>query len=140
MASRRLPRYRARMSMVQPPSRLLLGPGPSMVNARVYAAMAKPQVGHLDPWFLELLEHVKERLVLAPAELLSREPDRALELHHRALAARPAAVRVHLDVALLGGRSRAWPVPAPDADLRERSPVLVGDLAELPKEPARVIA
>ncbi len=50
------------MSMVQPPSRLLLGPGPSMVNARVYAAMAKPQVGHLDPWFLELLEHVQQSL------------------------------------------------------------------------------
>jgi alanine-glyoxylate transaminase/serine-glyoxylate transaminase/serine-pyruvate transaminase len=54
--------YPARMSMVQPPSRLLLGPGPSMVNARVYAAMAKPQVGHLDPWFLELLEHVQKSL------------------------------------------------------------------------------
>jgi alanine-glyoxylate transaminase/serine-glyoxylate transaminase/serine-pyruvate transaminase len=50
------------MSNVQPPSRLLLGPGPSMVNARVYAAMARPLVGHLDPYFLELLEQVQRDL------------------------------------------------------------------------------
>jgi alanine-glyoxylate transaminase/serine-glyoxylate transaminase/serine-pyruvate transaminase len=30
-----------------------------MVNARVYAAMARPLVGHLDPYFLDLLEHVQ---------------------------------------------------------------------------------
>lgn len=30
-----------------------------MVNARVYAAMARPLVGHLDPYFLELLERVQ---------------------------------------------------------------------------------
>src|SRR6185369_9187205 len=59
LASRRPPRYRATMNNVQPPSRLLLGPGPSMVNARVYAAMARPLVGHLDPYFLELLERVQ---------------------------------------------------------------------------------
>jgi len=47
------------MSTIQPPSRLLLGPGPSMVNARVYAAMARPLVGHLDPYFLEVLEQVQ---------------------------------------------------------------------------------
>ena len=50
------------MNIVQPPSRLLLGPGPSMVNARVYAAMARPLVGHLDPFFLDLLEHVQNDL------------------------------------------------------------------------------
>lgn len=50
------------MRTAQPPSRLLLGPGPSMVNSRVYAAMAKPLVGHLDPWFLEMLEHVQQDL------------------------------------------------------------------------------
>ncbi|MBI3665709.1 MAG: alanine--glyoxylate aminotransferase family protein, partial [Acidobacteria bacterium] len=32
-----------------PPARLLLGPGPSMVDYRVYQAMAAPVVGHLDP-------------------------------------------------------------------------------------------
>ncbi|MFN2376156.1 MAG: alanine--glyoxylate aminotransferase family protein [Candidatus Binatia bacterium] len=50
------------MSTVSPPSRLLLGPGPSMVHARVYAAMARPLVGHLDPYFLELLEQVQKDL------------------------------------------------------------------------------
>jgi alanine-glyoxylate transaminase / serine-glyoxylate transaminase / serine-pyruvate transaminase len=50
------------MSAVQPPSRLLLGPGPSTVNSRVYAAMARPLVGHLDPYFLDLLERVQENL------------------------------------------------------------------------------
>jgi alanine-glyoxylate transaminase / serine-glyoxylate transaminase / serine-pyruvate transaminase len=33
-----------------------------MVNARVYAAMARPLVGHLDPWFLEVLEQVQRDL------------------------------------------------------------------------------
>lgn len=33
-----------------------------MVNARVYAAMARPLVGHLDPWFLEILEQVQADL------------------------------------------------------------------------------
>jgi len=33
-----------------------------MVNARVYAAMARPLVGHLDPYFLELLAKVQEDL------------------------------------------------------------------------------
>lgn len=33
-----------------------------MVNARVYAAMARPLVGHLDPYFLELLEQVQDDL------------------------------------------------------------------------------
>lgn len=55
-------RYRASMSTIQPPSRLLLGPGPSMVNARVYAAMSRPLVGHLDPYFLEVLEQVQDNL------------------------------------------------------------------------------
>lgn len=45
-----------------PPSRLLLGPGPSMVNPRVYAAMGRPMVGHLDPFFLKLLDAVQSGL------------------------------------------------------------------------------
>ena len=38
------------------PSRLLLGSGPSPVPERVLAALAQPTVGHLDPWFGELME------------------------------------------------------------------------------------
>jgi len=45
-----------------PPPRLLLGPGPSMVHPKVSAAMAAPLVGHLDPFFLQLLDRVQEDL------------------------------------------------------------------------------
>jgi hypothetical protein len=33
----------------QPPRRYLFGQGPSMVHPRVYGALSKPIVGHLDP-------------------------------------------------------------------------------------------
>lgn len=38
-----------------PPERLLTGPGPANVDPRVTAAMAGPLVGHLDPFFLQLM-------------------------------------------------------------------------------------
>jgi alanine-glyoxylate transaminase/serine-glyoxylate transaminase/serine-pyruvate transaminase len=47
---------------VDPPLRLLMGPGPSMVHQKVSTAMAAPLVGHLDPFFLELLDRVQEDL------------------------------------------------------------------------------
>ena len=34
-----------------PPTRLMLTPGPSSMDPRVYKALASPLVGHLDPWF-----------------------------------------------------------------------------------------
>lgn len=48
--------------MRSPPERLLLGPGPSPVSDRVRRAMAEPLVGHMDPWFLELLDEIARRL------------------------------------------------------------------------------
>jgi alanine-glyoxylate transaminase/serine-glyoxylate transaminase/serine-pyruvate transaminase len=42
--------------------RLLLGPGPSNVNARVLETMRQPLVGHLDPVFLAIMDEVQERL------------------------------------------------------------------------------
>ncbi|MGC1483522.1 MAG: alanine--glyoxylate aminotransferase family protein [Candidatus Acidiferrum sp.] len=36
---------------LNPPSRLMLTPGPSSIDSRVYRALAAPLVGHLDPWF-----------------------------------------------------------------------------------------
>jgi alanine-glyoxylate transaminase / serine-glyoxylate transaminase / serine-pyruvate transaminase len=42
-----------------PPTRLMLTPGPSSVDPRVYRAMATPLVGHLDPWFLEMMGDVQ---------------------------------------------------------------------------------
>jgi alanine-glyoxylate transaminase/serine-glyoxylate transaminase/serine-pyruvate transaminase len=37
------------------PSRILLTPGPSMIDPVVYRALANPQVGHLDPWFTHMM-------------------------------------------------------------------------------------
>src|SRR5215813_7199160 len=45
-----------------PPKRVLLGPGPSPVEDRVLAAMAKPVLGHLDPLFLRCMDEIQEML------------------------------------------------------------------------------
>lgn len=45
-----------------PPERILLGPGPSNVSARVLAALARPTVGYLDPFLVALLEHTTGQL------------------------------------------------------------------------------
>jgi alanine-glyoxylate transaminase/serine-glyoxylate transaminase/serine-pyruvate transaminase len=45
-----------------PPTRLMLTPGPSNVHPRVYRAMATPLVGHLDPWFMEMMGDVQVML------------------------------------------------------------------------------
>lgn len=42
-----------------PPTRILLGPGPSEVPARVLAAMARPTVGYLDPSYVRLMEELQ---------------------------------------------------------------------------------
>ena len=44
------------------PARILMGPGPSMVDPRVYQAMAAPLVGHLDPEFVRLMDRTQELL------------------------------------------------------------------------------
>ncbi len=45
-----------------PPQRLMMTPGPSCVDPRVYRAMAAPIVGHMDPWFTQMMEDVQEML------------------------------------------------------------------------------
>lgn len=50
------------VSELRPPERLLLGPGPSQVHPRVLRAMSAPLVGHLDPYFLQCMEDVKDLL------------------------------------------------------------------------------
>lgn len=45
-----------------PPARILLGPGPSDVPARVLAAMARPTVGYLDATYVALLEALQPLL------------------------------------------------------------------------------
>jgi alanine-glyoxylate transaminase / serine-glyoxylate transaminase / serine-pyruvate transaminase len=45
-----------------PPRRYLFGPGPSMVHPRVYEALSKPIVGHLDPYFIQVMTDVQQLL------------------------------------------------------------------------------
>lgn len=49
-------------SELNPPPRLLLGPGPSNVAPRVLKAMSMPTIGHLDPAFLQLMSDVQTLL------------------------------------------------------------------------------
>src|SRR3954452_7049122 len=47
---------------LNPPPRLLLGPGPSDAHPRVLTAMTTPLLGHLDPQFLEIMAETAEML------------------------------------------------------------------------------
>ena len=47
---------------VNPPVRTLMGPGPSDIHPNVLAAMAAPTVGHLDPYFLQIMDEVQSML------------------------------------------------------------------------------
>ncbi len=47
---------------LNPPRRILLGPGPSPVDDRVLRAMSAPLVGHLDPLFVKTMDEVQELL------------------------------------------------------------------------------
>ncbi|WP_255487339.1 pyridoxal-phosphate-dependent aminotransferase family protein [Oceanospirillum sediminis] len=49
-------------SSFHPPVRTLMGPGPSDVDPRVLAAMARPIIGHLDPEFISMMDQVKTML------------------------------------------------------------------------------
>jgi alanine-glyoxylate transaminase / serine-glyoxylate transaminase / serine-pyruvate transaminase len=50
---------------LNPPRRYLFGPGPTMVHPRVYEALSKPIVGHLDPYFIQVMGDVQELLKTA---------------------------------------------------------------------------
>ena len=47
---------------INPPRRTLMGPGPSDVSASVLSALAAPTVGHLDPYFLKIMDEVQDML------------------------------------------------------------------------------
>src|SRR6202522_4734311 len=51
-----------RFPALEPPRRYLFGPGPSMVDPRVYKALSKPIVGHLDPYFIRVMGDVQQLL------------------------------------------------------------------------------
>jgi alanine-glyoxylate transaminase / serine-glyoxylate transaminase / serine-pyruvate transaminase len=41
---------------------LLMGPGPSCVHDDVYAALSKKTLGHLDPYFIRIMDAIKDNL------------------------------------------------------------------------------
>ena len=45
-----------------PPTRTLMGPGPSDVNPRILEAMSRPTLGHLDPVFVTMMDEMKVML------------------------------------------------------------------------------
>ncbi len=47
---------------LDPGSRVLMGPGPSDVASRVLQAMSSPCIGHLDPYFLAVMNECQELL------------------------------------------------------------------------------
>ena len=53
------------MKSFNPPSRTLMGPGPSDVHPRILNAMAKTTIGHLDPSFIDMMDEIKEMLQYA---------------------------------------------------------------------------
>src|ERR1700692_1018191 len=50
---------------LKPPTRYLFGPGPTMVHPRVYEALSKPIVGHLDAYFIQVMSDVQQLLKTA---------------------------------------------------------------------------
>ncbi|MCH2131201.1 MAG: alanine--glyoxylate aminotransferase family protein [Pirellulaceae bacterium] len=47
---------------LNPPIRTLMGPGPSDIHPRVLEALAKPTIGHLDPYYLEVMDQLQSML------------------------------------------------------------------------------
>ena len=52
-------------SSFHPPSRTLMGPGPSDVNPRILEALSRPTIGHLDPAFISMMDELKTLLQFA---------------------------------------------------------------------------
>lgn len=48
-----------------PPTRILLGPGPSEVPARVLCALARPTVGYMDPSYVALMQELRGLMRMA---------------------------------------------------------------------------
>ena len=50
------------IKQLNPPRRILMGPGPSDVHPAVLQSMATPLLGHLDPAFLEIMNETMDLL------------------------------------------------------------------------------
>ena len=83
------------MKSFHPPVRVLMGPGPSEVSARVLLAQARPTIGHLDPAFQALMEETKTGL------------GRLFNAPNHACIPLPGPGTSGMDGAGLGGRSHA---------------------------------
>lgn len=55
-------RHMENLFSLNPPQRVLMGPGPSDVSARVLRALAAPTLGHLDPEYLRIMDHTRSML------------------------------------------------------------------------------
>lgn len=75
-------------SEIEIPPRILLGPGPSMVEARVLQAMAAPVVGHLDPAFQQIMDQSMALL----RYLFQTENEQTIPISGTGTAAMEAAV------------------------------------------------
>src|SRR3954453_6998657 len=73
---------------LNPPPRILLGPGPSEIHPRVLEALAKPTVGHLDPYYLELMNGMQQML----RELLRTKNEMTMAISGTGSAGMEAAV------------------------------------------------
>src|SRR5262245_53838069 len=51
-----------KLASLNPPRRILMGPGPSDTHPRVLAALGAPTVGHLDPYFLQIMNETQAML------------------------------------------------------------------------------
>src|SRR3954463_8682279 len=47
---------------IDPPARILMGPGPSNVPPRVYRALMMPTVGHMDPTYFKTMDQTQTLL------------------------------------------------------------------------------
>ena len=52
----------ATIQTLNPPIRTLMGPGPSDIHPRVLQALARNTVGHLDPYYLALMDRMQQML------------------------------------------------------------------------------
>jgi alanine-glyoxylate transaminase/serine-glyoxylate transaminase/serine-pyruvate transaminase len=57
-----MPAAEDHLAELKPPIRVLMGPGPSDIHPRVLEAMSKPTVGHLDPYYLSLMDGMQRML------------------------------------------------------------------------------
>ena len=53
------PESKSAIGELAPPMRLMMTPGPSSVDPRVYRALSAPIVGHLDPWFKTCMDETQ---------------------------------------------------------------------------------